>query len=235
VTAYFDIGKFQKGRGGGMFTPQLYRKWMTVFAQITNPVVAYFDDVDHAAFMRDLRKKLSRTRIIVVDRKTLWSFCELEPRIAAIFSQENYPFDPPNTVVSKYSAAMHAKYELMRWAVQNNPFRSAYISWLDIGLFRDLATDFVDDSKSFQLGIPPRLNRSAVAYAVVSPRSTFNPTFTAEQIVRSNFAWVCGCFFIARVDVMWRWTTEYLSAVERMVSENWISTDQQVISDIPVT
>jgi len=41
---------------------------------------------------------------------------------------------------------------------------------------------------------------------------------------------VCGCFFIGRVDVLFRWTSEFLTAVERMVAENWISSDQQVIT-----
>jgi len=233
VTAYFDIGSFQKGPGGRMFTPELYRKWLTVFAQIRNPVVAYFDSANHAAVMRVMREKhLEKTRIIIVDRRTLWSFREMQPRIAEIFSQQGYPWNPPNTVVSNYSAAMHAKYELMRWTIRDNPFRSTYICWLDVGLFRDLASDSVgaavSNNKSFQLVLPPRLNSSAVAYTVVFPASLNGPV-TAEQVVRLNSVWVCGCFFIGRVDVMWHWTTEYLRAVERMVSEHWMSTDQQVI------
>jgi len=53
VTAYFDIGKFQKKRlRKGFRTPELYRKWFTVFAQIKNPVVAYFDDAEYADYAR---------------------------------------------------------------------------------------------------------------------------------------------------------------------------------------
>jgi len=232
VTAYFDIGEFQKGFGGGILTPQFYRKWLTVFAQIENPVVAYFDNDDHASLMRVLRQNHPKTRIVVVDRKTLWSFREIEPCIAEIFSQKNYPQHPPNTVVSEYSASMHAKYELMRWTIRDNPFQSTYMCWLDVGLFRDLATDSVsssmNDAKSFRLALPPKLNSSAVAYTLVFPPSSNGPS-TAEQVVIDNIVFVCGCFFIGRVDVMWNWTTEYLTAVEQMVSEKWMSTDQQVI------
>jgi len=232
VTAYFDIGEFQKGAGGGMFTPQLYRKWLTIFAQIENPVVAYFDNADHASLMRVLRKKHNKTRIITVDRSKLWSFRVMEPGIAKIFSRKSYPWNPPNTVVSSYSAAMHAKYELMQWTIRDNPFKSAYICWLDVGLFRDLVTDSISssmsDNKSFRLSLPGGLNSSSISYSLVSedrPRRSL----TAEQIVIWNSVFVCGCCFIGRVDVMWNWTTEYLTAVERMASENWMSTDQQVI------
>jgi len=232
VTAYFDVGPFQKGPGGPMLSSHTYRKFMTVFAQIKNPVVAYFDSSDHAALMRVLRAKHPRTRVIVVDRSTLWSFREMEPRIAEIFAQKYYPWHPPNTVMSTYSAAMHAKYELMRWTIRDNPFHSAYICWLDVGLFRDLATDSVsaakNDEKSFRLGIPADLNSGAVAYTEVLS-SPLVPDLTAEEAVKSNIVWICGCFFIGRVDVMWQWSTEYLSAVESMVSENWMSTDQQVL------
>jgi len=232
VTAYFNIGEFWKGAGGALMSPRVYRKWLTVFARIENPVVAYFDNADDAALMKVLRKRHPKTRVIVVDRGTLWSFREMEPRIEQIFMQKHYPWNPPNTVDSKYSAAMHAKYELMRRTIRENPFQSAYLCWLDVGLFRELLTDSVsssvNDEKSFRLALPPRLNSTAVAYTEVYPASPTRPV-TAKRIVQENSVYVCGCFFVGRVDVLWHWTTEYLLAVERMVSEKWISTDQQVI------
>lgn len=232
VTAYFDIGEFQKGYGGSMFTPKLYQKWLTIFAQIKNPVIAFFDNADHAALMQVLRKNYPKTRIVVIDRRTLWSFRELQPHIAKIFSRQGYPFNPPNTVVPNYSAAMHSKYELMRWAIRDNPFRSTYICWLDVGLFRDLAYDSVASAVSgddaFRLGVPPNLDSSKVAYSVVFPDLPHTP-LSAQQVVVQNSVWVCGCFFIGRIDVMWQWTFEYLLATERMVSEEWMGTDQQVI------
>jgi len=232
VTAYFDIGEFMKGPFGPMLAASTYRRWLTVFAQIRNPVVAYFDNADHVTLMRVLRQKHPKTRVVLVDRSSLWSFREMEPRIAEIFSRKNYPWNPPNTVVSNYSAAMHAKYELMQRTIRDNPFQTAYICWLDVGLFRDLSSGYaasaIYDNKSFQLALPPRLNSSRVAYTLVFPASPTGPR-TAERIVIENSVWVCGCFFIGRVDVMWNWASEYLAAVERMVSENWMSTDQQVI------
>jgi len=231
VTGYFDIGPFRKGRRPR--TSQSYRKWFTVFAQIKNPVVAYFDNPDDAALMRVLRQNHPRTRVVVIERRTLWCFREMEPRIAKIFSQKNYPRHRPNTIKSNYSASVNSKYELMRWTIRVNPFRTAYIAWLDVGLFRSLTThsisSAVNNSKWFRLAIPSDLNSSAIGYAEVYRRSS-NPNLTAEEVVRRNTDWVSGAFFIGRVDVMWRWTTEYLTAVKQMVSENYISADQQTIT-----
>ena len=49
------------------------------------------------------------------------------------------------------------------------------------------------------------------------------------DIVRDNRVWVCGCFFLARWDVMLRWVAEYRAAVERLLDADVMSTDQQVI------
>ena len=215
-----------------MRTSRIYRKWLTVFARIKNPVVVYFDNEENAALMRVVRAKRPKTHIVVVDRKTLWNFRVIEPVIARIFSQKNYPWHPPNTVSSKYSAAMHAKYELMRWTIRDNPFQSPYICWLDVGLFRDLVTESIsssmDPNKSFQLDVPRDLNASAIGYTLVIKASP-QRLESAKYIVIQNKVWVCGCFFIGRVDIMWHWTSEYLTAVEWMAAEKWMSTDQQLI------
>ena len=233
VTGYFEIGAFQKGFGGNIRTSKAYKKWLTVFARIKNPVVAYFDNAANADLMRVLRQNHPKTRISVIDRRTLWCFREMHPRIVKIFAQKKYPRHPPNTVKSNYTASVNSKYELMRWTIRDNPFRTAYIAWLDIGLFRSLAkgdvSSAVNNSELFRLGIPPDLNSSAVGYTLMYPRQS-SPTLTAEAVVRGNIDWVSGAFFIGRIDVMWRWTTEFLSAVKRMVSEKWISADQQTIT-----
>lgn len=41
VTAYFNIRSFQKGDRSTIFTSSLYRKRMTVFACIENPLVVF--------------------------------------------------------------------------------------------------------------------------------------------------------------------------------------------------
>ena len=95
---------------------------------------------------------------------------------------------------------------------------------------RDLLTQSnkTADEKSFRLSLPAGLNNSSVAYSLVYSDEP-KRWLSAKQIVTQNSVFACGGFFIGRVDVMWNWTTEYFTAVERMVSEKWISTDQQVL------
>ena len=153
----------------------------------------------------------------------MWSF-GLVPEIARIFRKPGYPKHRPNTVVPNYSAAMHAKYEVMQSAIKENPFKTRYFCWLDIGLFRDL-TDGDHDSiripnvpndslkfeqfstDRFSIYLPPGLEPSSVAYQQVWDDR--NKDASVEQIVYENMVWVCGCFFIAEASVMYRWTEEY--------------------------
>ena len=234
VTAYFNIGSFIKGKPDLVLTPDTYRNWMSTFELVDNPVVAYFDDegdLRHMAAIRRRRLPENRTRLVLVRRSELWAF-RMVPRIDAIFSRPRYPRHVPNTVIANYSAAMNAKYELMRRTTSENPFRTRYFCWLDVGLFRSLADvngwpvgGFLR-RQPFELLLPPDFRRDSVAYSEVMPRFR---GFTAEELVASNLHWVCGCFFIADVRVMYAWTEEFMAGVERMMNENWMATDQQVI------
>jgi hypothetical protein len=42
--------------------------------------------------------------------------------------------------------------------------------------------------------------------------------------------WIGGGFFVGRVDVIYRWTVEFLGGVEWMLQQGLSSTDQQVRS-----
>ena len=134
----------------------------------------------------------------------MWSF-RLVPSIAKIFSRPHYPFHTPNTVVPHYSAAMHAKYEVMRMAMRSNPFGTRYFCWLDVGLFRDLSDAGVNGSR-FALSLPPEFDVDSVAYTEVSGR---DGNASTQQIVSTNMHWVCGCFFVGRIDVLLRLVHEY--------------------------
>ena len=109
-----------------------------------------------------------RTRIIKVSQSEMWSF-RLVPRIAAIFNQSGDPRHFPNIVEPRYSSAMHAKYEVMLRATTENHFRTRYFCWLDVGLFRDLIVEDVDDHvkltnrKQFSLALPPGFRNDSIA------------------------------------------------------------------------
>jgi hypothetical protein len=137
----------------------------------------------------------------------MWSF-GLVPEIARIFAQPGYPQHLPNTVVPTYSAAMHAKYEVMQMAIKENPFKTRYFCWLDIGLFRDLVNE--QNAPPFSLYLPSGFRSDSVAYTEVgAPPYPRDPRATIKQIVYDNRVWVCGCFFIGEAKVMYRWTEEY--------------------------
>ena len=233
VSAYFNIGSFDKGDGGVVFTQELYHLWMTSFALIKNPVVVYLEGDEDIALFKQIRKVLpdNLTLVVKIQRNELWAF-RLIPHIRKIFEKAFYPRHLPNTVVPAYSSAMHAKYELMLRTALNNPFETKYICWLDIGLFRDLATnDLLSNhtlvsSNSFRLSLPAEFDPHSVAYTEVEQRIS---TENVREIIADNLVWVCGCYFIGRVDVMLRWTKEYMTGVEDMLHLNEMSTDQQVI------
>lgn len=250
VTAFFDIGSFEKGAGGPTMSSAVYRRWMSTFARISNPIVAYFDQISDADLMRLYRRGLpaNRTRVVLIDRRRTVSFGRFRPRIDDTFRRPGYPRRSPNTSNANYSAAMHAKYELMLRTIAENPFNARYYCWLDVGLFRELlprragddnfllrVVDDDDDGSGgekgrFSLGLPVGFDDDRIAYTEISePDRLQKRRPTAEEIVRHEYVWVCGCFFMGRADRMATWAVEYLLGVDKMLDAGWMSTDQQVI------
>ena len=230
VTAYFNIGSFQKG-DIDTYTPKHYLRWMTVFSRISNSLVVYLDTDESINYFKIVRSSLPKhlTKIIKISRENLWSF-NLESRIQAVFNQPGYPWHYPNTVLALYSSVVHAKYELVQRTIRENPFRTRYMCWLDIGLFRDLVmpenNPAVPSGPLFKLHLPIGLKKNHVAYGEVKRRLH---ELEAFRIIYGNFEWVCGCFFIGNVEAMFRWTVEYMEGVEWLLRNKLMSTDQQVI------
>jgi hypothetical protein len=135
--------------------------------------------------------------------------------------------------------------QLVQETIRCNPFATRYVSWLDIGLFRDFTVsapstntgaptpfDMLRPSslKPFNLYLPPNFNipgveNSSVAVCEINNRQ---PSLTPEQIVGHNAVWIGGGFFVGRVDVVYTWTVEFLTGVEWMLQQGLSSTDQQV-------
>lgn len=128
------------------------------------------------------------------------------PEIVRIFAKPEIPKHIPVSTVPEYPAAMHAKYELMRLTILGNPFRTRYFCWVDIGLFRHIASEPVNGTR-FSLALPNGFRQDSVAYTEVSDR---DPNHSAQEIIYNNLVWVCGCFFIGEASVLRRWTEEYL-------------------------
>jgi len=76
VTAYFNIGKFQKGNGGSYFTPQLYRNWARVFARLKSPTVIFVDSEEYRRYFSELRSihlPANMTVVQLLDRQQVSS------------------------------------------------------------------------------------------------------------------------------------------------------------------
>lgn len=229
ITAYFNIGNLNKGGMFGQYTPEKYIKWMSVFGRIDNPLIVFTDSTEVKQIFENLRKPFprERTQIYLIEREELWAF-KLAPEIKEVFSQPNYPFHDPNTVHENYSCVMHAKFELVSKVIREELFHTKFVAWLDIGLFRAV----VDEKHVFPLSIPPNFDMTKVAY---SGQSKFDPTLTAYQIVAGNKVWVGGAMFLARPEILYIYTQDYMQAVRKLLDMKIMSTDQQVSDAVILT
>ena len=222
VTAFFDLGSFEKGDRNHVYTPNKYKEWMSVFENIKNPLYVYVDSEEYKTFFENIRENLhDKTKVIRIDRNSTWSF-GLKDNISAIFSNPNYPKHLPNTVIPEYSCAMHAKFDVMTRSVSDNAFNTNFFAWLDIGYFRNLVNTTY---QPFKIYLPPCFDRRKVAYNEIYTPWKLN----LQQIVSNDEVWVGGGLFFAEKNVMKIWIEDYMNFTEKFIQMGWISTDQQVI------
>ena len=223
VTAYFDLGRFQKGEYGNYYTPNLYRTWMKQLGRIKNVLVAYLEKDQDIRYIKSLRAHLPSNLTIInrINREKLWSF-SLKSKIKAIYDSSNYPKHHPNTVIPEYSCAMHAKYEVIRQTILENPGKSKYIAWIDIGLYREYSHEKFD----FKLKLPKDFNDSHVSFSEVYHR---NEKVTPKQIILGNHVWVGGATVLGTMDAMLLFSAMYMRFVEYFIQNSIMNTDQQVI------
>ncbi|KXJ25054.1 hypothetical protein AC249_AIPGENE29247 [Exaiptasia diaphana] len=222
VSAYFNLGTFQKGSAEKRGENK-YKDWMKRLAQVQNSMVIYLENNETKNYLKTIRSGSlgSLTQFVEVNRGDLWAF-GLQENISKIYANPNYPKHHPNTVLPEYSCAMHAKFEVMSHAVRNNFFKTKYFIWLDVGCFRDRRVD----DKPFYLVRPPGFDPSRIAYTEMF---SFDPKQTPRNIVLKNIVWVSGAFFVGRGDVMLRWVDQYKRQVHSLLKEGLMNTDQQTI------
>ena len=223
VTAFIDIGKFDKGsthpHSRGIDT---YIKWANQFRFLLNPLVVYTDSDLFSKFMLTLRENLTAaTKIIWVEKNSSWAFHRKE-QIREIFNIKNYPRYNPGTTVPEYACAMHFKYEAMSRASTENYFHTNYFAWIDIGLFRYQLKNI----QSFLLELPPDFNQSRVAVNQV-----YTPSMNTEisVIIKQKLDWVCGCIFMGERGIIIKYAEQYKRAVDYLIAQNLMNSDQQVI------
>ncbi|ESP01296.1 hypothetical protein LOTGIDRAFT_157475 [Lottia gigantea] len=222
VTAYFNLGSFAKGRHQ-QYTPSKYKRWMSVFGRLQNPLIVFTDSADTVDTFKIIREKfpINDTKIFLVKRESLWSF-SIANQIKNIFNQPDYPEIFPNTVNENYSCVMHAKFELVNKVINENLIKTKFVSWLDIGLYRH----FVEESHNFRIRLPQNFDISKVAYSQVKE---FDSSLKPMEVVSGNLVWVGGAMFMGKYDTMYLYTQDYMESVKKLLSIKVMSTDQQVI------
>lgn len=222
VTAYWNLGTFQKGVGGLKFSTNTYFKWASTFKYLVNPLVVYTDCKEFKELMETLRSdRLNNTMIYLLNRTELWPF-QLVTQMKSVLDQPGYPKYYPNTVIPEYPAAQHSKYAVVAETIRKGVFANPYFAWVDIGYFRDVVERKVD----FTLDIPPGFDPGKISVNRVEGLSMNIDPFT---IFRKNIVWVGGGIFLGKGEVLLQFEQLYHRAVKYFLDQQLVNSDQQVL------
>lgn len=222
VTAYWNLGTFQKGVGGLKFSTNTYFKWASTFKYLVNPLVVYTDCKEFKELMETLRSdRLNNTMIYLLNRTELWPF-QLVTQMKSVLDQPGYPKYYPNTVIPEYPAAQHSKYAVVAETIRKGVFANPYFAWVDIGYFRDVVERKVD----FTLHIPPGFDPGKISVNRVEGLSMNIDPFT---IFRKNIVWVGGGIFLGKGEALLQFEQLYHRAVKYFLDQQLVNSDQQVL------
>lgn len=222
VTAYWNLGTFQKGVGGLKFSTNTYFKWASTFKYLVNPLVVYTDCKEFKELMETLRSdRLNNTMIYLLNRTELWPF-QLVTQMKSVLDQPGYPKYYPNTVIPEYPAAQHSKYAVVAETIRKGVFANPYFAWVDIGYFRDVVERNVD----FTLDIPPGFDPGKISVNRVEGLSMNIDPFT---IFRKNIVWVGGGIFLGKGEALLQFEQLYHRAVKYFLDQQLVNSDQQVL------
>uniref|UniRef100_A0A8W8N4K6 Uncharacterized protein n=1 Tax=Magallana gigas TaxID=29159 RepID=A0A8W8N4K6_MAGGI len=222
VTAYWNLGTFQKGEGDLKFSTNTYFNWASTFKYLVNPLVVYTDCKEFKELMETLRSdRLNNTMIYMLNRTELWPF-QLINQIRSVLDQPGYPKHHPNTVIPEYPAAQHSKFAAVAETIRKKVFQNPYYAWLDIGYFRDV----VERKLEFSLSIPPKFNANKISFNRINVVSMNIDPFT---IFRKNIVWVGGGMFLGKGEVFLQFEQLYHRAVKYFLDQKLVNSDQQVL------
>ena len=188
--------------------------WVRMFRNISNPVIAYFGSVQYYFHFEGIRlSRLRRTNMTIVDIRSLQTF-KMKPRIEAILARRRN-----SSMNADLLCTMHAKYELLKRAAKQNPFRTSHMLWLDVGPYNQ---PYPSDGK-FRVDLPPKFDHQRIAY-----RSSrwFAPEKTVPDVFRKNLVWMNGDFILGATQSVVSWCKTYLSAVKKYLKSDLVGTDE---------
>ena len=220
VTAYFNLGTFDKGILK-VYSKDTYKRWMKNYGLLNNFVVAFTDIEEIKILLTEARKHLpsNMTQVILIKREDFWAFQQRE-KIASIYQSPGYPRYKPNTVNPNYSCAMHAKYDALKYVIQHRMYHTKYVAWVDIGYFRE------NEKGTFKLLPPHDLKTGHIGFTQVEP---FYDYLTPKEIIYGNYVWIAGGFLIGQPQYLIPFIQDYQTSVQRLLAKNIMSTDQQVL------
>ena len=226
VTAYLNIGRYKNDDNKYIYTPENFRRWMTSFCSIQNPVVVFMNDDSDLRLFGNIRSNVPnhRTKMYKVSKSSLWSFSLLS-NISKIY--KTFPKHSPSTTVPHYTSVTIAKYEFLAIAMKENPFNTKYISWIDIGLFRNLATPVARIGDPLMtLYLPPMIDQNKIAYGQTHDR---NEDLNPNEVLRLRKQWISGSIFTGKVSTMKKWILQYVKYVDQFLQMGIMGTDQYLL------
>lgn len=159
--------------------------------------------------------------ILIYNRTSLFAFENLD-RVKRIFADPAYPKFHPNTVLPEYSCSQHAKFDLVKRAINRDYFRTKYYAWVDLGYFRH--TTF--RQRKFWITVPPEMDDNKIAACEVK---LSDPTLVPEQIFKENIFWVGGGMLLGTRDTFLTFIEELHHAMRYFLRMGLFNTDQQLI------
>ncbi len=225
VTAYINLGRYRNDDTKLTYSPDLFKSWMTAFCRIENPVVVFMNDEKDLSLFGNIRTHVPnhKTFMYKVSKNDLWSF-SLLPNITKIY--QGWPKHSPLTTSPQYTCTSHAKYEFLASAMRENPFKTKFFAWIDIGYFRDMAKPIVEPGPTFSLYLPPMLDQGKIAYSEVQPRTgDQNPS----DILKFRKPWISSAMLVGKTTTMKRWVIQYMKYVNKFLEGGLSGADQYLI------
>ncbi len=226
VTSYINIGKYRNDDTRYAYTPDSFRRWMTAFCRILNPVVVFMNDDNDLNLFGNIRSFVPnhKTHMFRISKSNIWSF-SLLPNISQIY--KSWPKHNPFTTVPHYTSIAQAKYEFLAVAMKENPFKTKYFAWMDIGYFRGMAHPIVTVNETpLSLYLPPMLDQKKVAFGESHQR---DEDVTPSEILKQRITWVSGSMFVGSASTMHKWVLQYVKYVNRFLQKGLIGVDQHVV------
>lgn len=224
VSGFFDLSGVLYA---SKYSSERYVEWMRAYRRVENPLLFFTDSDAFFAGMRLVRRnRQNLTRQFRVARHEMGTFRLYETITRDVLSRVSYVYNGWNTRLPEYCLTMHAKYELVAMAVRLDLFRTPFLAWSDVGIFRFL--NLTPTSSPFRISLrpPAGFDGARVGYTLAQQRSWKESAF---QVVFNGLDWLAGGFFIGRREVLARWVAQYRFFHEWLLASGETRTDQQVL------